>query len=74
MLGCSTQMPPVTAPLALKLLINIMGMPRSVTRCGHQVRDIKHGAFTPLVFSSTGGMGCEATVFYRCLADLLATH
>ena len=41
---------------------------------GHQVRDIEHGVFTPLVFTSTGDMGHEATVFYRCLADLLATH
>ena len=41
---------------------------------GHRVRDIEHGVFTPLVFTSTGGMGREATVFYRRLADLLATH
>ena len=41
---------------------------------GHRVRDIEHGVFTPLVFTSTGSMGREATVFYRCLADLLATH
>ena len=24
---------------------------------GHQVRDIEHGVFTPLIFTSTGGMG-----------------
>ena len=41
---------------------------------GHRVRDIEHDVFTPLIFTSTGGMGCEATVFYRHLADLLATH
>ena len=44
---------------------------------GHRVRDIEHGVFTPLVFTSTGGMGVmglEATVFYRRLADLLASH
>ena len=41
---------------------------------GHRVRDIEHGVFIPLVFSSTGGMGCKATVFYRRLANLLATH
>ena len=41
---------------------------------GHRVRDIEHGVFTPLVFTSTGSMGWEATVFYRCLADLLATY
>ena len=41
---------------------------------GQRVRDIEHGVFTTLVFTSTGGMGREATVFYRHLADLLATH
>ena len=41
---------------------------------GHRVRDIEHGVFTPLVFTSTGSMGREATVFYRRLADLLAIH
>ena len=41
---------------------------------GHRFRDIEHGVFTPLVFTSTGSMGREATVFYRHLADLLATH
>ena len=45
---------------------------------GHRVRDIEHGVFTPLVFTSTQGgmgvMGLEATVFYRRLADLLASH
>ena len=35
---------------------------------------MEHGVFTPLVFTSTGGMGREATVFYRRLADLFATH
>ena len=28
----------------------------------------------PLVVTSTDSMGCEASVFYRHLADLLATH
>ena len=41
---------------------------------GHRVRDIEHRVFTPLVFTSTGGMRREATVFYRRLADLFATH
>ena len=41
---------------------------------GHLVRDIEHGVFTPLVYTSTRGMGCEATVFCRHLAGLLATH
>ena len=41
---------------------------------GHQVREVEHGVFTPLVFTSTGGMDLEATTFYKRLADLLATH
>ena len=41
---------------------------------GHRVRDVEHGVFTPLVFTLTGGMGWEGTVFYRHLADLLTTH
>ena len=31
-------------------------------------------AFTPLVFTSTGGIGHKSTVFYRRLADPLAIH
>ena len=40
---------------------------------GRRVREIEHGSFTPLVFTSVGGMAGEATVFYRRLASLLAT-
>ena len=29
------------------------------------------GSFTPLVFSTFGGLGREATIFYSRLADLL---
>ncbi len=29
-------------------------------------------AFTPLVFSTSGGMGRECTVFYKRLADLFS--
>ena len=41
---------------------------------GQRVRDVEHGVFTPLVLTSTGGMGQEATVFYKRLADLLCSH
>ena len=37
-----------------------------------RVREIEHSSFTPLIFSATGGMGSEATVFYKRLASLLA--
>ena len=39
---------------------------------GQQIRDVERGVFTPLVLSSTGGMGNEATRFYKRLADMIA--
>ena len=33
--------------------------------------DVEHSSFSPLVFSSTGGMAKEASVFYKRLASLL---
>ena len=39
---------------------------------GHRIREVERGVFTPLVFSTTGGMGREATVFYKRLASMLA--
>ena len=41
---------------------------------GQRVREIEHGVFTPLVFSTSGGMGREATTFYKRLADMLASQ
>ena len=40
---------------------------------GQHVRNIEHGVFTPLVLSTTGGMGHEATTFYKRLADMLTS-
>ena len=37
-----------------------------------RINEIEHGSFTPLIFSTTGGMGRAATVFYKRLASLLA--
>ena len=39
---------------------------------GQRVRDIERGVFTPLVLSTNGGMGKEATTFYKRLADMIA--
>ena len=39
---------------------------------GERVHEIEHGVFTPLVLSTTGSLGNEATVFYKRLADLLS--
>ena len=39
---------------------------------GDRVWEVEPASFTPLVFSTTGGMGREGTVFYRRLANLLA--
>ena len=40
----------------------------------HWVREVEHGVFIPLVFTSTGGVGRETTTFYKRLAALFATH
>ncbi len=37
-----------------------------------RIQDVKHSSFTPLVLSVTGGMGVEATTFYKRLASLLS--
>ena len=37
-----------------------------------RVREIEHGTFTPLVLSTTGGMGKAATTFYERLASFLS--
>ena len=39
---------------------------------GDRVREVELASFTPLVFSTTGGMGKEAVTFYRRLAELLS--
>ena len=39
---------------------------------GERVHEIEHGSFTPLVFSSCGGMGSEAKVAIKKLAAALA--
>ena len=37
-----------------------------------RVREVEHSSFTPLVFAATGGMGHEASTFYKRLASLLS--
>ena len=39
---------------------------------GDRIRQIEMASFTPLVFSTSGGMGREATAFYKRLADLIS--
>ena len=39
---------------------------------GQRVHNVEHGVFTPSVLSSNGGMGKEATTFYKCLTDMIA--
>ena len=39
---------------------------------GDRIRDVEYAVFTPLVFSTTGGMGKETAVAYKHLAELLA--
>ena len=37
------------------------------------IREVEHGSFTPLVFSTSGGMGRAATIAYKRLTSLLAS-
>ncbi len=39
---------------------------------GQRILEIEHSVFTPLVFSTTGGMGRECQTFYKRLADMLS--
>ena len=37
-----------------------------------RIREVEHGSFTPLIMSSTGGLGHAATCIYKRLASLLS--
>ena len=37
-----------------------------------RVCEVEHATFTPLVLSTTSGMGCAATTFYKNLASMVA--
>jgi len=39
---------------------------------GDRIRSVECGSFTPLLFSTFGGLGREAVVFYSRLANLVA--
>ena len=39
-----------------------------------RIRTVEHGTFTPLVFTTAGGMGPAATTFYKRLASNLSDH
>ena len=39
---------------------------------GQRIGEVEHGIFTPLVLSTSGGMGREAMTFYKHLADMIA--
>ena len=41
---------------------------------GQHVLEIKHGVFTPLILSTSGGMGREAQTSYKRLADFLSLN
>jgi len=38
----------------------------------HRIMHVDRGSFTPLIFSTTGGMGPEATQFHKRLAELIS--
>ncbi len=38
----------------------------------HRLLNVEHSTFTPLIFSVSGGMGRESTIFFKRLASLVA--
>ena len=41
---------------------------------GQRILEVERATFTPIVFSASGGLGKEATTFYKRLASKLADH
>ena len=37
-----------------------------------RVMEVKHGSFTPLIFTTTGVMGYECAKYQKCLAEKLS--
>ena len=66
-----TRMCPATAPEPIKAAYK-KHEDEKKRAYGQRIRDIEQGVFAPLVFSTTGGLGQEATTFYKRLADMLA--
>ena len=58
-----------TTPLAQCYRRNEMEKRRAYDE---RVREIEHGSFSPLVFTSSGGMGPTATVVYKRIASMIA--
>ena len=59
-------------------LLSISGMYKKHERekkreYGARIREVEHGCFTPLVLSSTGGLGREATIAFKRIASRLST-
>ncbi|KAG0712407.1 hypothetical protein GWK47_018535 [Chionoecetes opilio] len=45
---------------------------KKIRSYGDRIRNVDHGSFTPLVFTTSGGMGPKAKCFYSRLADVMA--
>ena len=39
---------------------------------GERIRQVEQGSFTPLVFTTAGGMGPQAKIFYSRIADQMS--
>ena len=46
--------------------------PHSLRHCNRRIMDIEHGTFTPLVFSVSGGMGKECSMFHKHVAEKIS--
>ena len=48
-------------------------MQKRLTAYNSRVIEVEHGSFTPLVFSTAGGMGKESLKYHKRLAALIAS-
>ena len=43
-----------------------------IRKYSERIINVEQGTFTPLVFTSAGGMGRQSQIFYKRMAELMA--
>ena len=64
----------VRTPMHPQIVLQMPTKDMNKQRREKMIRNVEHGVFTPLVLSSNGGMGKEATTFFKRLADMKRNH
>ena len=72
MWGCLIHLPPQTGTMQQPAAVFRKHKLEKKRAYQQQVQDVEQSSFTPLVLSATGGMGAEATTFYKHLTAMLS--